>query len=79
MPLCPGKPNSIFKQSQSTVMNGKLLFASNAKHLQKVLTQINLSQNMAYSQMILGETNQRKLLDAGTKVREAIKLLLEIS
>lgn len=58
--------------------NGKELFKTNANTLLKVLVQLNLSQSMSYRHIILGESNQRKLLEAAQKVADAINILRTI-
>ena len=56
----------------------KLLFQSNIKALEKVRNQLQLSQTMTYTQIILGLKNGNLLAIATSKVMDAINILKEI-
>jgi hypothetical protein len=59
-------------------MNGQILFKTNIAAAQKVRDALSLSQTMTHRQIILSETNQKKLLEAKQKLNEAIQILSEI-
>ncbi len=56
----------------------KQLFKTNADKLSKVLTQLDYSQTMTYTQVILSQTNKEKLELAADKLREVIQILRTI-
>lgn len=59
-------------------MAKKKLFTTNANALAKVLTQLDYSQSMTFTQVIVSGENKLKLETAREKVREAINLLRDI-
>ncbi len=58
--------------------NGIILFQSNISALRKVRDMSKISCKMSGSQVILGETNQKLLLEAVKKIEEADLLLQQI-
>lgn len=59
--------------------NGIILFQSNINALRKVRDKLKNSCKMSGSQVILGDQNQKLLLDAVKKIEEADLILQQIS
>lgn len=59
--------------------NGIILFQSNINALRKVRDMLKISCKMSGSQVILGDQNQKLLLEAVKKIEEADLLLQQIS
>jgi len=60
-------------------MKQKTLCKSHITVLRKVATQLAYKQTMAYTQLILGETNREKIEQAEQLLYKAINLLEQIS
>ncbi len=59
-------------------MSNKILFKTNITALRNVSNKLVLSQTMQHSQVILSETNQKRLAKAEELIRQAMNELNEI-